>query len=139
MARDAFVKTTTKRLDLTGDWEGEWVEVKEHLGVADQQRINGSAFTTVKNMGPDVSPEEAEAGIDLGNLYRTQLKTYLVGWSFRTSDGQPVPYTATAVDMLDPDCADEIQARLKVWLAEVRAAREANPTNTKTKSGQHSA
>lgn len=141
MARSAFVTTTTKWLDLHGDWEGQRVEVKEHLGVNDQQKINGSAFTTVRNVGPGKSADEAEAGVDLGKLYMTQLKVYLVGWegqSFQDGQGKTVEVTPSAVDMLDPECADEISKRLREWLEARRAERDANPTTT-TSSEQRSA
>lgn len=138
MARDAFVGTTTKKIDLKGDWEGEWIEVKEHLGVHDQKKIDGSGFTSIRAVAPGKEASEAEAGLDLGHMYMTQLKVYLVGWSFKTKDGKPVEVTATAIDMLEPDCADEMTARLHQWLEEKAAAKAANPT-TKTSSEQQSA
>lgn len=134
MARDPFVRTTTKKLNLGGDWEGEWIEVKENLGVRDKKHIAGSGFTTVKSAAPGRPASEAEAGLDLGHLYMTQLKTYVVAWSF-TRDGQPVECTPTAIDMLEEECADEMTNVLRKWLDEVRAAREANPTTT-TNSGR---
>ncbi len=68
----------------------------------------------------------------------TQLKTYLVGWNFTDDQGKAVEMTPSAVDMLDPELADEMMERLRVFLAEVRTAREANPTGTKN-SAQRSA
>jgi len=128
MGRNAFVDTTTKRLTLKGEWEGQWVDVKEHLGVAEQQKINGSGFTSVKQAAPGKSAEEVEAGLDLGNMYMTQLRVYIVGWSFTDNKGQAVAVTSAAIDKLDPDCADEISARLREFLEERKAAREENPT-----------
>lgn len=139
MARDPFVSTSTKRLDLTGDWEGQWVEVKEHLGVNDQKRISGSAFTSIKTATIDErNPQDAEAGVDLGRLYMTQLKVYLVDWSFADRQGKRVEVTGPAIDMLEPDLADEITARLNEWLEARKAQRAANPTST-TSSAQRSA
>lgn len=141
MARSAFVMTTTHWLDLHGDWEGQRVEVKEHLGVNDQKKIDGSAFTTLKNVGPDKSREEAEAGVDLGRLFMTQLKTYLVGWegpSFQDAQGKTIEVTNSAIDMLDPECADEINKQLREWLEARKATNAANPTTT-TSSEQRSA
>lgn len=140
MARSPFVKTTQKRLDLRGAWEGHWVEVKEHIGVADQKRIEGSAFTSLKaaTPKPGETADEVEAQMDLGRMYMTQLKVYLLGWSFTTAEGKPVEVTPSAIDMLEPDCADEITDRLKEWLEHREADKAANPTGT-TSSEQRSA
>ena len=80
-----------------------------------------------------VLEEDAEAGMDLARLYMTQLRVYLVGWegeSFQDEKGKLIEVTPSAIDMLDPDLAEEMMTQIRRWLTEVRAAREANPTIT---------
>lgn len=130
MGESAFAATTIKRLDLTGPWEGEWVDVKEHLGVVDQKRIDGAGFTSLRQT--EGNAQEAEAGLDLGRLFMTRLKVYIVAWSFTDAQGAVVPVTASAIDTLKPECADEINDRLSEWRKEVAAAKGANPTKPRS-------
>lgn len=139
MARSAFIVPHTQRLDLEGDWEGEWVEIKEHLGVADQKRIESSAIPSLKNLNESLSGDSPEAGLDLGRMYLTRLKVYLLDWSFRDANGKTVEVSPAAINSLDPDCAEAINRALDAFLKERDKEREANPTGARSSGEARSA
>jgi hypothetical protein len=99
-----FVKPGVARLDLPDLGEGQWIEIKEQITYAEQQRLFGSMIRTMKT-----SQGENEMGVDLARSSILKLVTWVVDWSARDEDDKPVPLTPDAIENLTPDVAKVIE------------------------------
>lgn len=123
MPRLRFVTPNTVRLDLT---EGDWIEVKEQLTYAEQQRLSGAMLRTVKTAAGD-----NEMGVDFARYAVLRLQMYLTDWSFKGEDDKPVPLSPASIENLSQDAADEINGAIDRYLQE-REAGKATPPSSKS-------
>jgi hypothetical protein len=81
-----FVSPAIVRLPLSG---GDWIEVKKRLSVSDERE---SMQQIMGEVGPDGwrRPNVKMIGI-------AEVLAYLVDWSFRDAQGQPVKVSAACV------------------------------------------
>lgn len=119
MPRLRFVAPATARLDLT---DGDWVEVKEQITYGEQQRLSGAMLRTVRTTAGD-----NEVGVDFARYAVLKLQTWLTDWSFRDAADKPVALTPAAIENLDPETAEEIDAAINKHLAE-RQEGKATPS-----------
>lgn len=121
MPRNRFVTPEVKRLDLS---EGDWIEVKRRLNIAESKRIESSIFRGIQgnqeslSKGAEVTASDVELKIDPTGAYMTKLQVYLVAWSFVDEQGKPVKLNNSSIENLDPDSADEILEVLNAFLDE---------------------
>lgn len=116
MSRNWFVVPETVRLDLPG---GGWIEVKERLTYGEEQRLTGAALTNVIQ-GTD---EQPEVGIDLERYNILRLFIWVVDWSPRDGEGNPMPVSKEAISALDPVVAEEIDDALTAHVKRLEASK----------------
>ena len=104
MTKHRFVTAATVRLELS---EGDWIEVKERLSYGEQQRLTGMAVGRAGDGG---------IHLDYARYEIERLATWLVDWSFRDDQDKPVALSKKAIENLDPDTADEIDAALNAHI-----------------------
>jgi hypothetical protein len=122
MPRNRFVSAETARLDLS---DGDWVEVKGRLGVAEEKKIQSAIFRGVQGIqGLGGPKKDVELRVDTSMAYMIKLKTYLVDWSFEDEKGKRVKVTEAAIEALDEDTADEIMKVLDAYLEAQKEERE---------------
>ena len=121
MPRYRFIKPDSTRLPLS---DGDWVEVKKLLTYGEQQRLSGSALTTLKSNPGSVGGGN-EFGLDweLYNVRRLQI--WIVDWSFRDENDRPVKITQEAISSLDPDTVTEIDEKLTAHLQMIEDSKKA--------------
>lgn len=120
-----FVVPDTKRINLS---DGDWIEVKKSLNFSEQNRLNGSALTSVKGGQGDAS-----FGIDWEHYQIIRIETWVLDWSFTEGDEENPKKVAVSRDSianLDPDTAQEVIAALDAYVAEVEAAKKAQAGQT---------
>jgi hypothetical protein len=124
-----FVTPETHRLNLA---DGEWVDIKVELGLAEQKRLESSPMTGIRHAaalaGGELNADDAEMGLDWGRFYLTKLEVYIVNWSLRDAKGQPVKVTPPAIQALRPEKAEEIMGALNAYLDSRDKARAEDPT-----------
>jgi hypothetical protein len=115
-----FVRPETCTLWLAN---GESITVKKRLSNGEQR----AAFARMYMPGPDgqLTVNPLETGIAL-------VAAYLVDWSFRDDDLQPVPIRELSadeltgvLDQLTPEAFAEVRSAIDVHIAAMTAAREA--------------
>ena len=103
MARSRFVVPDVVRLPLS---DGDWIDVKKELNAGEQRRVFTNLVKTMQaGEKPELNPEQ---------VGKTKILEYVVGWSFRDGADKPVPFSATALDNVDPDTYAEIMAAVDV-------------------------
>ena len=113
--RNRFVTPETVRLDLS---DGDWIEVKERLDYAENQRLYGRMVHSLKD-----DDDGRELGLDLARFNIARLETCIVDWSFRGADDKPVPVSRNAIEHLDPDTAQEIDQAIEGHLVNLAAKK----------------
>ena len=113
MSRCRFVQPKIARLPLS---DGDWIEVKQSLNV-------GEWFDMFASVG------ETKMRRD---LVRAQIVAYLVEWSLRDPDGQPVPFSAAALGHLDIETYREIDDAIAAHIN----GQEASKSDPKAKDGE---
>jgi len=80
--------------------DGDWIDVKKELNAGEQRRVFTNLVKTMQaGEKPELNPEQ---------VGKTKILEYVVGWSFRDGADKPVPFSATALDNVDPDTYAEI-------------------------------
>src|SRR4030095_10580158 len=107
--RRHFASGAQVRLDLDG---GEGVSVRAALTYGQRQRLAtaGLAQTVEATGGGSRVP------MDWAAYYIERLATWLLDWSLRDEDGDPVLVSREAIDALHPDMAAEINAALDAYI-----------------------
>lgn len=120
MPRYRFIKPDSVRLSLS---DGDWIEVKKLLTYGEQQRLSGSALTTLKS-NPGSAGGGNEFGLDweLYNLRRLQI--WIIDWSFRDENDRPVKITPESISSLDPDTVAEIDEKLTAHLQMIEDSKK---------------
>lgn len=127
MSRCRFVQPELTRLSLS---QGDFIDVKKQLNAGEQRRVFG-------RMVRDMTPGE-KVTLDPEQVGRTKLVEYIVGWSFTGADGQPVPFSESALDNLNTETYAElikaIDAHETAQEAERKNAQAAGESNSATTS-----
>jgi hypothetical protein len=116
-----FVTPDTRRLELS---EGDWIEVKEQLTYAEQQRLSGAMLRTVKTAAGD-----NEMGVDFARYAVLRLQMYLTDWSFKGEDDKPVALSPAAIENLSQEAAEEINGAIDTYLQEREAGKATPPSS----------
>jgi hypothetical protein len=129
MSRNRFVTSATERFDLA---DGDWVEIKRELSVGERKKLEGSPLNRVYP-GENAAKNSAdvEMGIDWGRYFMTKLQVYIVAWSFRDEQGNPVKVTPDAIANLDEDTADEIDQLLTIHEAKLADQKKGRSIGTR--------
>jgi hypothetical protein len=112
--RSRFVTPGIKRLEIS---DGDWIEVKERLTIAEQESMLAAGVTSM--ISRDGHEDAREFGIDTAKFDLAKVKTWLVDWSFRDDDDKPVACTPSAVDNLDPADFAEIKDAIEAYQQEL--------------------
>lgn len=124
MPRNRFVAPLVVRLPLS---DGDWIDVKKELNAGEQRRI----FTgLVKSM---TAGEKAELNPE--HVGKTKILEYVVDWSFMDAEGQPVPFSASALDAIDPSSYAEIMAAVDAHDEAAEQARDERKNASGGKTG----
>ena len=123
--RSVFVQPELVRLSLSGG--DEWIDVKKTLNAGETRRVFARLVKTMRTGGESFSTE-----LDPEKVGVTKLVEYIVGWSFKDSEGKPVPVSEAALDNLMPDVYRELIELIDKHEDEQKkaseAAKEKNPT-----------
>jgi len=113
MARSRFVVPDVVRVPLS---DGDWLELKRELNAGEQRRIfTGLVKTMQAGEKPELNPEQ---------VGKTKILEYVVAWSLRDAADKPVPFSASALDNVDPDTYSEIMAAVDAHDEAADKARE---------------
>ena len=115
--RDRFASGAAVRLEVS---DGDWVLVRRELSYGQQRRLAASGLTGID---PAVT-EGQRLQVDLAAYDLERLVVWVLDWSFRDADGEPVVVSREAVEALHPDTAAEINAVLDAHI-EAQDAKKA--------------
>jgi len=97
MARCRFVTPDSHRIQIS---DGEWIEIKKRLNVAEQRKIFGRLVKAMDVGKPiELNPEQ---------IGRTKVLEYLLAWSLTDATGKSVRVSDGAIDTLDTETFGEI-------------------------------
>lgn len=117
MGRVRFVKPETRRLDLS---DGDWIDVKKHLNVAERAQVDGAGVPGFRN--------DAKGGqafeLDFTALKIARAFVYITGWSFQDAKGNQTKPTRENVENLDEDSLKEIDEALDAHVAAMDAEKK---------------
>ena len=115
-----FVQASTKleRLSLS---EGDWIDIKPVLTVAEQKRVDSAGMVTGSPTG------KVDLSIPEFSFARTMA--YVQGWSFTDAEGKPVKFSRAAVDALTVQAYEEIEDAISAYI-EVRDEGKQKPGET---------
>jgi hypothetical protein len=136
--RARFASGAQVRLELS---DGDWVAVRAELTYGQQRRLASAGLSGV----PAALAEQGQGAplaVDLAAYDLERLATWLLDWSFRDADGDPVTVSREAIESLHPDTAAEIQLALDAHieaLAGKKAAPAAPPLGSKPAATSSSA
>ena len=103
--RSRFASGAAMRLELS---EGDWVLVRQELTYGQQRRLAASGLTGID---PAVT-EGQRLRVDLAAYDLERLVLWVMDWSFRDDDGEPVVVSREAIEALHPDTARELNEAL---------------------------
>jgi hypothetical protein len=114
--RSGFLMPEQIRRYLKAPSTDSYVEFKKELSYGEQRRMSAQSLTTIT---PGQTPQEAKIGIDFVRLTGARMRAYLVNWGGPRflQDGRSVPVSEEAIDALDVETANEIDALLDEHLA----------------------
>jgi anti-sigma-K factor RskA len=123
MPRNRFVVPAVTTITLS---DGDWIQVKNQLTVGEEraafQQIIGEINQTTGWRKPNIALQ----GI-------AEIAAYLVAWSFRDPEGQPIPPDVATIQLLDVDSYRELEAAVETHIKTMEAQRAA-AKNGKAKS-----
>jgi hypothetical protein len=126
--RSLFVKSGTVRLDLEGELEGYWIEVKQGLTYKERAILEASVLTSAPMGG--ATGGEKQYGVDMARFRLTQLQTWIVDWNFEDERGKQMDVRRQNLENLEPDVAEALIARIEQYEAERRTEGKASgPSN----------
>ena len=126
MGRCRFVQPGRERLALS---DGEWIEVKQELTAGEQRHAQAGYYLDLR--------AGERARIDYERYGKTKILAYVVAWSFKGFDGTPEPFDESALDQVDMDTYQELEAAIDAHELQISARREARkngPDGEKTSS-----
>lgn len=115
MARCRFVQPETTRLTLS---DGDWIEVKKKLTVGEQR----AAFQQIVG---EVN-QEGWRRPNMKMMGLAEVAAYIVDWSFRDAADKPVPFSVSALEGLDTESYDEIDAAVEAHIKAMEAEKDAS-------------
>lgn len=105
MARNRFVAPDTKQLNLS---DGDWLEVKTQIDWGESLLLTGGTLGLLRTASGDYT----NVSVDWKRNRIERVMTWVVDWSFKDADGQPVPFGREAVEHLNPATGVEIERAL---------------------------
>jgi hypothetical protein len=101
----------------------KWIEVKTRLNHGEVQRLRFNSWgrTAIKMDGDTAQAPEME--LDMARAQRERVLVWLVDWGLVDERDKPVRITAAAIDNLDPQVAEEIDAVLTAHIEEMEAVK----------------
>lgn len=118
----------TTRLPL-GD-TGEWVEVKNHLTIADQLKIQNAGLVALRRQTDGDDPTGASMDIRIDGVRQSLVRmlTYIVRWSAKRKHPKTGQYEAIAVSeeslrMLTPEMYELIDKALDAHIEAMQAGK----------------
>jgi len=105
--RNAFVVPNTVQLSLPGG-EGEWIEVKEGLTYGEEQRLASAIVTNMTISQETREAEEQQIGLDTKRHAILRILLWVVDWNLEGPNGKRVELSASAIENLKPEIAQEI-------------------------------
>ncbi len=102
-----FVKPETVKLDL--GWDNHFIVVRKRLAVGAVKELQSAG---IKYAGQDGKSGEPIIGLDMPKMALARVTAYVVDWSFRSDDNKPIKVTPQAIQNLNPEVFDLIDARL---------------------------
>ncbi len=117
--RGNFVKPETKQLAVSED---EWIEAKLRLTKGEQLRLSTSALG---NMLSGRGDGTIEVAINWSKFNIERFVVWIIDWLVFDDDNKPVKFTRQAVENLDPDVFDKIDAVLTAHIAEGEETKKA--------------
>lgn len=121
-----FVKSGTVRLDLEGDLEGYWIEVKTGLTYKERAILEASVLTSAPMGGAQGG--EKQYGVDMARFRMTQLQTWIVDWNFEDERGKQMDVRRQNLENLEPDVAEALIVRIEQYEADRKAEGKASPS-----------
>lgn len=125
----AFVKPETTKLDL--GWDGHYIIVWKKLAVGAVKELQSAG---IKYAGQDGKSGEPIIGLDMPKMALARVTAYVVDWSFRSDDNKPIKVTPQAIQRLNPDVFDLIDAKLDEHVQTQGAEKNAQPGATEQPS-----
>lgn len=126
MSRNRFVDADTVKLDLT---DGDWIEIKKELGVAERKRLEGSPMSGAHQQATADDPNAVEMSISWDKYFIIKLTTYIVDWSLVDKEGKRVKVSRAAIENLKDGDAEEM-------MTAINAHEEAMEEERKNQIGQ---
>lgn len=124
--RSLFVAPGTVRLDLEGEFEGYWIEIKRGLTYRERATLDNSVLTSAPMGGAQGG--EKQYGVDMARYRMTQLQTYLVDWNLTDDRDKRMDVRRQNIENLEPDVAEALIARIERYEEERRLEGKANGT-----------
>ena len=124
MAKNRFVSPNIERLPLS---EGDWIEIKKQLTIADQKRLEAAGLV------PKLVDGKLFNVVDwtIHDIERAAI--FITDWSLRGADDKPVAYSYDALKSVDTDTFTEInQAILTYVLSQADAKKAQREMKTTT-------
>ena len=132
MGKNRFVSTDTVRLDLS---EGDWIEIKKELSVAERKRLEGSPMSGAHQDKENPDPNAVEMTMAWDRFFLLKLRLYIVDWSLVDGSGKRVKLSPEAISNLTDEDAEEVMAAInkhEEGLAEERKNRTGQFSVVKT-------
>lgn len=124
--RSLFVAPGTVRLDLEGEFEGYWIEIKRGLTYRERATLDNSVLTSAPMGGAQGG--EKQYGVDMARYRMTQLQTYLVDWNLTDERDKRMDVRRQNIENLEPEVAEALIARIERYEEERRLEGKANGT-----------
>jgi hypothetical protein len=106
--RDRFASGAAVRLELS---DGDWILVRQELSYGQQRRLATAGLVGV----PEVLAQTGQGrqlSVDWAAFDIARLVAWVMDWSFRDADGEPVVVSREAIEALEPATAAELNAAL---------------------------
>jgi hypothetical protein len=120
MKRNRFVAPETCKLELS---DGDWIEIKKQLSVGDDRRYRSAGL---KRLTGAPGSNAASVDVDWAELALARVTTYLIDWSFTDANGKSINVSPQAIQELQPDDFEEIDAVIVKHIEEMTAEKKAN-------------
>jgi len=124
MPRTRFVIPSVTTLTLS---DGDWIQVKNQLTVGEERAAFQQIIGEINQQTGWRKPNIALQGI-------AEIAAYLVAWSFRDPEGNPIPPDVATIQLLDVDSYRELEAAVEGHIRKMEAERAAAKNGSTTGS-----
>jgi hypothetical protein len=111
--RCRFVVPSVATITLS---DGDWIQVKNRLSVGEERAAFQSIVGEVSTDGGWRRPNMESIGL-------AEVAAYLVAWSFRDPQGQPIPPDLATLKLLDPEDYKELEVAVQAHIKKMEDAR----------------